>query len=120
MSARHRWPDVFVGAVVGAVVAIYSYRYHCAIFEDILPTAYPGAPETDRLATGITRHEPASTSRDTIGGTSAHTGKNANGDVVVPIQDGTGSNNRDANVAPSSQVPRNEETWVAMPREGYR
>ncbi|KAI8906100.1 phosphatidic acid phosphatase type 2/haloperoxidase [Powellomyces hirtus] len=63
----HRWQDVVVGAVVGATVATYCYRYHCAPLEDLgrepdlphhrLQRVSSGAPQTDFLATGRSRSD---------------------------------------------------------------
>ncbi|KAJ3185651.1 hypothetical protein HDU87_000275 [Geranomyces variabilis] len=56
----HHWQDVVVGGIVGAIVAVLSYRSHCAHLEDFAAddgsgggVGVPGQP-------GLPRHRPVS------------------------------------------------------------
>ncbi|KNC97531.1 uncharacterized protein SPPG_07006 [Spizellomyces punctatus DAOM BR117] len=114
----HRWQDVFVGGIVGAIVATYNYRYHCAIIEDVVQPHQRGAAETDRLATGVSRGH----NFDGVGGGAISNGehmqgatKDGTGEYAIPMGQESLRNDEERTPSVSTErLNRNEETWIPM------
>ncbi|KAI9102029.1 phosphatidic acid phosphatase type 2/haloperoxidase [Phlyctochytrium arcticum] len=109
----HRWQDVVVGAIVGSLIAIYSYRYNCGSTEEPDPAYSGGLAETDRLATGVSRRDsqtPSASDSSLHPRDISHPGHRQappKPDAVVPIDDNShGRHSRDMWIPMNNGLPQ--------------